>query len=362
MLVALSLQEGHAWQKLEILMKIYLVGGAVRDRLMKRTPTDFDYVAIGGSEKELRQARPGLVRVGKGFTVFVRGSEQYTLSEYSSIEEDLAARDLTVNAVAMDERGLLVAQPQALADLENRILRPVANVNFHADPLRAIRAARFAACWPDFGVHPDLLVAMRSLGPQQLAPLAGERVGQEVMKALAGTSPGTFLRLLAQGHCLQPWFDVVAAFAPSVLEDATQGMDRCAGDALAAWMLIGHYVATQGESARPGMTELAEAVRLPNTWRRAGDCAQKWLPRALGYPDLMRQDKVRLLRSVDKAGLSVSFWRTAAVLGSDHGPRAARDLERIAAVRLPDELCNLGPRSGELLRELQITALEDADV
>lgn len=79
-------------------MRIYLVGGAVRDQLRGVAPVDFDYVAVGGGERELRLKVPGLTRVGQGFAVFVRGNAQYTLSEFATIEDDLGSRDLTVNA------------------------------------------------------------------------------------------------------------------------------------------------------------------------------------------------------------------------------------------------------------------------
>lgn len=67
---------------------MYLVGGAVRDRLLGRDPVDFDYVVVGGTEADLRRAVPGLARVGRGIPVFVRGAVQYTLSAFATIEED----------------------------------------------------------------------------------------------------------------------------------------------------------------------------------------------------------------------------------------------------------------------------------
>ena len=131
-------------------MDIYLVGGAVRDQLRGLTPSDLDYVVINGDESALRRQVPGLIRVGQGIPVFLRGTEQYTISEYPNIEADLESRDLTINAMARDKRGELTAHPLALPDLHKKILRPVAAANFLTDPLRAVRAARFAAVLPDF--------------------------------------------------------------------------------------------------------------------------------------------------------------------------------------------------------------------
>ena len=75
-------------------------------------------------------------------------------------------------------------------DLRDKILRPVAVANFLADPLRAVRAARFAAVFPDFTVHADLLAAMRAVSPSALGAVAAERVGQETLKACASARPG----------------------------------------------------------------------------------------------------------------------------------------------------------------------------
>lgn len=94
-------------------MKIYLVGGAVRDQVRGQNPVDFDFVAIGGDERELRRRVPGLTRVGQGIPVFVRGTGQYTISFFSSIEDDLCSRDLTINALARDDSGQIVAHPGA---------------------------------------------------------------------------------------------------------------------------------------------------------------------------------------------------------------------------------------------------------
>ena len=127
-------------------MRIYLVGGAVRDQLRGVAPVDFDYVAVGGGERELRLKVPGLNRVGQGFAVFVRGNAQYTLSEFATIEEDLGSRDLTVNALARDEAGDVVAHPLALSDLREKILRPVALSRRPASPRR--ERPRFSSSRP----------------------------------------------------------------------------------------------------------------------------------------------------------------------------------------------------------------------
>ena len=365
-------------------MRIYLVGGAVRDQLRGVAPVDFDYVAVGGGERELRLKVPGLNRVGQGFAVFVRGNAQYTLSEFATIEDDLGSRDLTVNALARDEAGDVVAHPLALSDLREKILRPVALANFLADPLRAIRAARFAALFPDFTVHEDLLSAMRGVTPQSLGRVAAERVGQEVLKACAAPVPGNFLRILRAGQALDPWLaefqgaDLVPAGPPmfhetSVLEHTARVMDGSFGDTLGVWMALCHDL---GKTAtRPeflphhhGHEEvgadmarnLAARLRLPNRFRLAGRLAARWHMAAGRFGDLRPSTRVRLLLELDKAGMMESFFRTvAADQGGDHLERARGELAVLKSVRLPEKHRDQGPKSADILLQLRCEALRE---
>lgn len=363
-------------------MEIYLVGGAVRDRMRGISPTDLDYVVIGGDEAALRLRVPGLIQVGRGIPVFLNGDEQYTISEYPNIEADLRSRDLTINAMAMDERGKLTAHPLALSDLHEKILRPVAADNFLADPLRAIRAARFAAVFPDFAVHSDLLSVMRAVPPHALGAVAAERVGQEILKACSAARPGNFLRMLSRGQCLMPWFpelaeaDELPAGPPawhdaSILEHTARVMDRCAGDATAAWMALCHDL---GKTATPRAElphhygheqrgeDLADALalrlRLPGRLRAAGKWAARWHMAAALYTTLRNSTLIRILSGLDKAGLTKSFFRMVrADSGEDLLSQAERDLAILATVTLPEQHRNLGPKSAEILLQLRCEAL-----
>lgn len=366
-------------------MRIYLVGGAVRDQLRGVEPVDLDYVAVGGDERELRGRVPGLTRVGQDIPVFVRGGAQYTLSEFATIEEDLGSRDLTVNALARSESGEVVAHAQALSDLRDKILRPVAAANFLADPLRAIRAARFAAVFPGFTVHPDLLRAMREVSTKALERVAAERVGQEVLKACAAPAPGNFLRILQVGDSLVPWLaefygaHLLPAGPPlfheaSVLEHTARVMDRCAGDALGCWMALCHDLGKTvtrrellphhhgHEEVGADMAEvLALRLRLPNRFRTAGRLAARWHMAAGRYADLRPSTRVRLLLELDKAGVIRSFFRlVAADQGGESLERALRELSVIKSVRLPEKHRDLGPRSADILLQLRCEALARA--
>ena len=151
-------------------MKIYLVGGAVRDRLLGREARERDYVAVGATPEEM--AARGLRPVGSDFPVFIdpRTGDEYALARTErkvgrgyrgfvfhaapevTLEEDLARRDLTINAVALDERsGEMIDPFDGRGDLRRKRLRHVSPA-FAEDPLRVLRAARFAAMLPDFSL------------------------------------------------------------------------------------------------------------------------------------------------------------------------------------------------------------------
>lgn len=363
-------------------MKIYLVGGAVRDHLLGRASADADYLAVGANEAQLFAHIPGLTRVGRDMAVFVRQGEEYTLCTHASIEEDLQSRDLTINALAQDEAGRIIAHPNALSDLEKHILRPVAADNFLADPLRVIRAARFAATFPDFQVHDDLLAAMRAVSQTALADVAAERVGQETLKACATARPGNFLRLLNQTGHMGSWLpelhgaaDIPAGpphyHSASVLEHTAQVMDACAGDALAVWMALVHDL---GKSAtRPenwarhlgheehGETmaaNLAKRLRLSNRHIQAARLAAKWHMSGGQYPQLRGATKTRLLLHLDKTALVEHFFRlVAADGGNDYLALAQTDLACVKAVKLPEKNQNMGQKSADILLQLRCEAL-----
>lgn len=363
-------------------MRVYLVGGAVRDALLGRPVNDRDFVVIGGSAAELTRRVPGLTQVGRREPVWVRAGEEYTLSAAPTIEADLALRDLTINALAMDEAGAVIALPGALEDLAARILRPVAAANILADPLRLVRAARLAAQLPEFAVAPEFAAIAAALPEAALAAVAAERVGAEVRKACAAPAPGRFLRLAVAWGGLGPWCApwrgadrIPAGPAPyhqeSLAEHTAQVMDACAGDPLAVWMALTHDL---GKTATPpehwprhhghegrGETlaqQWGEALRLPRAWIRAGAVAARWHMAAARYRELRRGTRVRLTLELARHGLVASMARLVAADGGlDIEPWLAQDLAAIQSVRLPEGLRNLGPKSGEALHALRCAAL-----
>jgi tRNA nucleotidyltransferase (CCA-adding enzyme) len=197
-------------------MKIYLVGGAVRDALLDYPVAERDWVVVGARPEELLQQ--GYVQVGKDFPVFLhpRSKEEYALArterkqghgytgftvQYDpsvTLEEDLSRRDLTINAMAQDADGTIIDPYGGQADLAQRLLRHVSDA-FVEDPLRVLRTARFAARYAhlQFTVAPPTLQLMSEIVAQgELAHLPAERVWIEFERALGERHPDVFIQVL----------------------------------------------------------------------------------------------------------------------------------------------------------------------
>ena len=197
-------------------MDIYLVGGAVRDRLLGRQHVERDFVVVGATPDELLAL--GFRPVGKDFPVFLHPDtgEQYALARTErktgpgyygfatrfspdvTLEQDLARRDLTINAMAQGESGEIIDPYGGQRDLEARVLRHVSPA-FVEDPLRVLRVARFAARFAPLGfsVAPETLELLRAIVDSgEIAALVPERVWVETERALGEASPVTYVEVL----------------------------------------------------------------------------------------------------------------------------------------------------------------------
>lgn len=200
-------------------MKIFLVGGAVRDTLLQREVTERDWVVVGAKPNQLLEQ--GFLPVGKDFPVFLhpKTKEEYALArterksgsgytgfecyaaEDVTLEEDLIRRDLTINAIAQDENGILYDPYNGQQDLTNRILRHVSEA-FAEDPVRILRIARFAARYHrlGFSIAPSTLLLMKSMvNNGEVDHLVPERVWKEMSRALEEDHPEVFFQVLR--HC-----------------------------------------------------------------------------------------------------------------------------------------------------------------
>ncbi|MBY6190084.1 multifunctional CCA addition/repair protein [Microbulbifer agarilyticus] len=204
-------------------MNVYLVGGAVRDKLLQRPVHERDWVVVGATEDDMRNR--GFRPVGKDFPVFLHPDtgEEYALARTErksghgyggftvfaspdvTLEQDLQRRDLTVNAMAETEGGAIIDPYGGRADLEARTLRHVSPA-FSEDPLRILRVARFAARYAPLGftIADETMTLMRSMvDAGEVEHLVAERVWKEVSRALTEPRPDIFISTLRECGALK---------------------------------------------------------------------------------------------------------------------------------------------------------------
>lgn len=203
-------------------MEIYKVGGAVRDQLLGYPVLETDWVVVGATPQAM--LAQGYTQVGKDFPVFLHPAtkEEYALARTErksghgyhgfvvhadpsvTLEEDLARRDLTINAMALSAEGELIDPFNGRADLADKCLRHVSE-HFVEDPLRVLRIARFAARYAHLGFHvaEETLTLMREIVRQnELAHLSVERIWVETDRALGERDPQIYFSVLASCDAL----------------------------------------------------------------------------------------------------------------------------------------------------------------
>ncbi len=202
-------------------MKTYCVGGAVRDELLGFPIKDKDFVVVGATPQAMLDA--GYRPVGKDFPVFLhpKTHDEYALARTErktakgykgftvhaspdvTLEEDLARRDLTINAIAKDADGKLIDPFNGQADIQSKILRHVSSA-FAEDPVRILRAARFAARLTEFSLAPETLALMRQMvAAGEVNALVPERVWQELSQGLMEQKPSRMFEVLRACGALQ---------------------------------------------------------------------------------------------------------------------------------------------------------------
>ena len=197
-------------------MEVYLVGGAVRDRILGLPIKEKDWCVVGSSPEEMKKR--GFQSVGKDFPVFLHPEtkEEYALarterkikpgyhgfdfntSKNVTLLEDLKRRDLTINAMAIDSNDNLIDPYNGLDDINHKKLRHVSKA-FDEDPVRVLRTAKFAARFHqlDFSVHADTQKIMKSISDNgELDHLVSDRVWKEMEQALSGNDPHVFFSTL----------------------------------------------------------------------------------------------------------------------------------------------------------------------
>lgn len=319
-------------------MKIYLVGGAVRDRLLGLPVTDRDYVVVGATPEQL--LAQGFRAVGRDFPVFLhpKTGEEYALARqerktarghqgfafaYSpevTLEEDLLRRDLTINAIAEDSEGNRHDPYGGVADIEQRVLRHV-SPSFAEDPLRILRLLRFYARFAPLHFRialPTLALVKAMVEDGALCELTAERVWGECAKALGYDEPWHFFTQLAAIDGLSVLLgDIIPdkrcqQQMTSTLQTACQGSAHIA-PRLAAWLLPSPEAAAA----------MAQRLPLPNTVKHWIALLATHAHTARNWQYASAQEKWRLLKHSGSLRQAGDLPELLATLGIDESTRHA---------------------------------------
>ena len=299
-------------------MQIYLVGGAVRDKLLDYPVYDRDWVVVGATPGQM--LKQGFRPVGKDFPVFIHpdSGEEYALARTErksgkgytgflyhaspdvTLEEDLIRRDLTINAMAMADDGTIIDPYHGQQDLQQKVLRHVSPA-FAEDPLRVLRVARFHARYASLGftVAPQTLTLMQQLSQgDELEHLTAERVWQEFQRALGETSPQQFLITLMQTDALVKLFpELIPAMSdPQTLKAISQPGDPRVRFAI---LLRGALLNTPLEQRGQTIKTFCDQHRAPNAYRDLAlqFCLQS--DQLCHYSQLDAGERLALIRNLD---------------------------------------------------------------
>eukprot|EP01037_Dinobryon_pediforme_P003144 gene3144-3183_t len=324
-------------------MQIYMVGGAVRDKLLGRPVNDHDWVVVGATPEQM--LAQGYLPVGRDFPVFLHPEtrEEYALARTErksgrgyrgfvvqsspdvTLEEDLSRRDLTINSIASstDESGAtrLFDPYHGEKDLRARVLRHVTDA-FREDPVRILRVARFAARFTDFTVAPETMQLMREMVAHgEVDHLVAERVWQELARGLMEAQPSRMFEVLRECGAL-------AVLLPEV--ERLWGVPQRA-----------EYHPEVDTGVHLMMVlDMAARLQTPLTVRFAclahdlgkGTTAADVLPRHIGH----EERSAELLKDVaERLRVPVDCRETAEVVAREHGHiHRSADLSAAALVRL----------------------------
>lgn len=385
-------------------METYLVGGAVRDRLLGLPVTERDWVVVGATADAMLAL--GYQPVGKDFPVFLhpKTKEEYALARTErktgpgytgfetstgpdvTLEADLLRRDLTINAMAETPAGELIDPYGGRGDLDNRVLRHVSPA-FAEDPVRILRIARFAARFAKWGFHVahttnQLMRTMVDNG--EVEYLVPERVWAELVKALATDTPAQFFRVLAACGALRTLFP---EFAP-LDQNEPAGSH---GHAAIALPVLGQAVTLSADSAirfaalvcdidrgtangldSDGLDALCDRYRVPNACRELAMLALQQRDRVQAADTLPAAQLLDLLNTADAFRRSDRFSQFLLVCEADakastsedqdnfHGEYLQQALAAAQTVRASDlqQQGLSGKEIGAALQQRRIAAID----
>ena len=335
-------------------MEIYIVGGAVRDELLGLPVVDRDYVVVGATPEAMTTL--GYKAVGRDFPVFLHPHthEEYALARTErktargyhgfefhaapdvTLEQDLARRDLTINAMARDQAGRLIDPFNGAADLKARLFRHVGPA-FVEDPVRILRVARFAARF-EFAIAPETLVLMCELVVRgEVDALVAERVWQELSRGLLESHPSCMLAALeACGALSIVLRELDGALAGAALQARQQVLDTAAA---AAANLAQRFALLTMHADAGALAALCSRLRVPQ------ECADLALLAARQQRHLAAADRLdaagllSLLQALDALRRPQRFEQWLAVIEWDAG---AAGLQRLRMAQAAAQAVDAG--------------------
>ena len=310
-------------------MQVYIVGGAVRDKLLNRAYTDKDFVVVGATPEQMLQA--GFIQVGEDFPVFLhpKSKEEYALARterksgkgykgfevYASpevtIEEDLLRRDLTINAMAIEVKGLMDDTPttgevidpyNGQQDIKDKVLRHVSEA-FSEDPLRVLRIARFYGRFYDPNIEHNFVIAPETISligdindSNELKHLTAERVWQETSRALLQNSPQAYIGCLMNVGSL-PYVmpNLAQALDNAPIKDLVFNALQVAGqqnlNLAQRWAILTIAFSAEAMPQLTSSAQLTQDLDSINTNTKNLESCQSWLDQSKALAQLLKVPK-----------------------------------------------------------------------
>lgn len=297
-------------------MKIYLVGGAVRDKLLGLPVKERDWVVTGATAEDMRKL--GYRQVGKEFPVFLhpKTREEYALARMErkvkpgykgfefdtspevTLKDDLIRRDLTINAMAETPEGQLIDYFHGEEDLKKRILRHVSPA-FGEDPVRILRVGRFLARYAHLGFHvaPETVALMREMVKKgEVDALVAERVWKELERSLGEPDPESFFEVLAKCGALQVLFPQHKIDGPGI--QALKAAATITDDSSIRFATFMHNE-TGSMPAADYINFICDRYRSPNAYRELALLTARHYVAALQSRSFTADQLLRLFNAVD---------------------------------------------------------------
>ena len=363
-------------------MEVFQVGGAVRDLLLGIKPKDRDWVVVGADQEEL--LAKGYKKIGRAFPVFLhpKTKEEYALArterkngeghlgfdlDFNSkvtLEEDLARRDFTINAIALDQYGKLIDPFGGASDLQKKLLRHVTSA-FAEDPLRVLRAARFSAKL-EFSIARETKVLLSNIvASGELSTLSKERIQQEFILALRTITPNKFFKTLHDCGALAeilPECNFIELTSPksTIYEQFRRLNSPTDADYL---VLLAIYVSNLPENpTKNGFSRLIKRLKFPKVVQEQVVIASENWKDILNSSKLSAESILVLLKRTDAYRRVTRFKQILTSMNSIFSPQSNENDERRGLIFLAHILDNPISNDSSLKNEGSIKAKSTEEI